>query len=101
MPAFFLMIRRPPRSTLFPYTTLFRSGFYLDGKQFGSLVDGVAAEVFFRDGSMTIGVWGRDVSMSPDVVGVRQQRKLMIDGGRVASDIDSLFTWGVTDGGAT
>src|SRR5688572_30895601 len=24
---FFLMIRRPPRSTLFPYTTLFRSQF--------------------------------------------------------------------------
>src|SRR2546423_10317288 len=24
-PDFFLMIRRPPRSTLFPYTTLFRS----------------------------------------------------------------------------
>src|SRR5687768_17992587 len=24
---FFLMIRRPPRSTLFPYTTLFRSMF--------------------------------------------------------------------------
>src|SRR5689334_25419993 len=23
---FFLMLRRPPRSTLFPYTTLFRSG---------------------------------------------------------------------------
>src|SRR3989440_8058749 len=26
---FFLMIRRPPRSTLFPYTTLFRSPFAL------------------------------------------------------------------------
>src|SRR2546430_6834284 len=26
---FFLMIRRPPRSTLFPYTTLFRSGYWL------------------------------------------------------------------------
>src|SRR2546430_11474336 len=25
---FFLMIRRPPRSTLFPYTTLFRSVLY-------------------------------------------------------------------------
>src|SRR3712207_7831828 len=24
------MIRRPPRSTLFPYTTLFRSRFFLD-----------------------------------------------------------------------
>src|ERR1039457_1696133 len=32
---FFLMIRRPPRSTLFPYTTLFRS-------VYGCLVVGVA-----------------------------------------------------------
>src|SRR5256885_5109068 len=28
---FFLMIRRPPRSTLFPYTTLFRSAFLRRG----------------------------------------------------------------------
>src|SRR3989337_3508236 len=27
---FFLMIRRPPRSTLFPYTTLFRSTIHSD-----------------------------------------------------------------------
>src|SRR5436309_12241621 len=26
------MIRQPPRSTLFPYTTLFRSHFYLEGQ---------------------------------------------------------------------
>src|SRR2546427_5830612 len=30
---FFLMIRRPPRSTLFPYTTLFRSGGALPGRR--------------------------------------------------------------------
>src|SRR3712207_8580862 len=35
---FFLMIRRPPRSTLFPYTTLFRSG--VDG---GALLARAAA----------------------------------------------------------
>src|SRR5437762_13397762 len=29
---FFLMIRRPPRSTLFPYTTLFRSDIALGGR---------------------------------------------------------------------
>src|SRR5256885_12980960 len=29
---FFLMIRRPPRSTLFPYTTLFRSDVGLLGR---------------------------------------------------------------------
>src|SRR3712207_8277285 len=28
------MIRRPPRSTLFPYTTLFRSGLYFLGLPF-------------------------------------------------------------------
>src|SRR2546429_7117702 len=28
---FFLMIRRPPRSTLFPYTTLFRSAYAVVG----------------------------------------------------------------------
>src|SRR5437660_6166565 len=26
------MIRRPPRSTLFPYTTLFRSGLFVQGR---------------------------------------------------------------------
>src|SRR5437762_8016414 len=35
---FFLMIRRPPRSTLFPYTTLFRSAADSPQRQFG---DGV------------------------------------------------------------
>src|SRR6266511_4624965 len=30
---FFLMIRRPPRSTLFPYTTLFRSPAWTDHLQ--------------------------------------------------------------------
>src|ERR1041385_9480489 len=30
---FFLMIRRPPRSTLFPYTTLFRSVHALCGRR--------------------------------------------------------------------
>src|SRR2546430_10071644 len=30
---FFLMIRRPPRSTLFPYTTLFRSKLQVEGER--------------------------------------------------------------------
>src|SRR3712207_7854673 len=32
---FFLMIRRPPRSTLFPYTTLFRSSIWHLGRRAG------------------------------------------------------------------
>src|SRR2546430_17396573 len=37
------MIRRPPRSTLFPYTTLFRSVFISLGKAGGALMADVEA----------------------------------------------------------
>src|SRR2546422_5484484 len=40
---FFLMIRRPPRSTLFPYTTLFRS------EQRAAAVAGVERRVGLND----------------------------------------------------
>src|SRR2546427_6819479 len=36
-PLFFLMIRRPPRSTLFPYTTLFRSDAFCRPSHAGQL----------------------------------------------------------------
>src|SRR2546428_7946341 len=37
---FFLMIRRPPRSTLFPYTTLFRSAFTFQVQDDGGTLNG-------------------------------------------------------------
>src|SRR2546428_1856685 len=46
------MIRRPPRSTLFPYTTLFRSCLIMEGAEFTeNIINGVerpvkAAELF-------------------------------------------------------
>src|SRR3712207_8445784 len=48
----FLMIRRPPRSTLFPYTTLFRSVFMI-----GRFIDYVGAQTnapAFRSGNINI-----------------------------------------------
>src|SRR3712207_7566749 len=41
---FFLMIRRPPRSTLFPYTTLFRSVRAMEGLPLGLELAAVHAE---------------------------------------------------------
>ncbi|MFF3878676.1 phosphodiester glycosidase family protein [Streptomyces sp. NPDC001978] len=76
-----------------------RGGFYLDGKQVGELRDGAAAEVFYRDGSIKIGAWGRDVSMASDVVGVRQCLELMVDHGKVVDDIDDDGKWGAADQG--
>src|SRR3712207_7634693 len=53
---FFLMIRRPPRSTLFPYTTLFRSrgrgaSDSLERRQDLRLHDPQGAQVLKREGS--------------------------------------------------
>src|SRR5699024_6442690 len=42
---FFLMLPRPPSSTLFPYTTLFRSDFVGKNEKFVNFVKGVAATV--------------------------------------------------------
>src|SRR2546430_16220563 len=48
---FFLMIRRPPRSTLFPYTTLFRSRAAALAGPLGSSAVGDSARVF------RVGAW--------------------------------------------
>src|SRR5256886_6613239 len=49
---FFLMIRRPPRSTLFPYTTLFRSLFGLTGPE-GNHGEDVKEYYFYLDATPT------------------------------------------------
>src|SRR5690349_23800975 len=45
---FFLLLRRPPRSTLFPYTTLFRSirsGGWISDDRCGDAIDATAREI--------------------------------------------------------
>src|SRR3989442_10189163 len=54
---FFLMIRRPPRSTLFPYTTLFRSLFPPAGHVPPVLPPAPGLPTGWSDGPYTIG-WG-------------------------------------------
>jgi hypothetical protein len=69
-------------------------GYYLDGRTDGTLRNGAASEVFYRDGSIRIGTWGRDVTMTPEVTGVRQCLTLMVDGGKVAGNIDVPYAYG-------
>src|SRR2546428_12009254 len=49
------MIRRPPRSTLFPYTTLFRSVLSIRGRIFPSTAQNVTLEAVMEDGSVVAG----------------------------------------------
>src|SRR2546422_8395999 len=53
---FFLMIRRPPRSTLFPYTTLFRSPCGLRGS-LPPLAAGMRSSCFGRERVLSDGLY--------------------------------------------
>jgi Phosphodiester glycosidase len=76
-------------------------GFYLNGVTSGTLTPGVASEVYYADGHLAIGVWGRTVQMTPDVVGVRQNLHLIVTGGQVPPSVDNNVetNWGATLGG--
>ena len=78
-------------------------GFWLNGTQRGPLVKGAASMVYYRDGDLRIGVWGRDgLHLARDVEGVRQNLKPIIENGRIPADIDqnTESNWGATIGGA-
>jgi hypothetical protein len=75
-------------------------GFYMGGRYAQPLATGGASMVFYKDGTMTVGQWGSDVTMTPQVAAVRQNLSLIVDNGQVVPNIDSNVqkTWGVTIG---
>ncbi len=76
-------------------------GFYLNGVYHGSLVQGAASIVYYKNGTIKIGQWGRDFSMNSSIVGVRQNLRLLVDGGKVSASANSdvMSNWGATLGG--
>ena len=54
----------------------------------------------YANGTSTVGKWGRDVTMTPDVVSVRQNLDLLVDGGEPVPGLNSTDTtqWGFTLG---
>ena len=73
-------------------------GYYEDGTTVRALVSGKASEVFYKDGTIKIGAWGRDETMTPQVVSVRQNLSLLVDNGQVMSvgGSGSGTQWGLT-----
>ena len=78
-----------------------QGGYFDHGHTSGTLTAGAASLVIYKDGHATVGTWGQDVSMTPDVAFVRQNLKPLISGGVVASNIDANVQgdWGTTIGG--
>jgi hypothetical protein len=56
-------------------------GFYLDGVTYKPLRDGAASLVVYKDGVASVGMWGRDFEMGPNIEAVRQNLDLIIDNG--------------------
>ena len=76
-------------------------GFYLNGIYHGALVNGAASVVYYKNGTVKIGEWGRDFTMNSSIAGVRQNLKLLVDHGQVSASANSDVTtnWGATLGG--
>jgi hypothetical protein len=78
-----------------------KGGYYDHGITVAPLVNGAASEVITTDGHLSIGMWGRDFTMGPNIASVRQNLKLMVDNSQVVPYIDqSASIWGRTDKGS-
>jgi len=62
--------------------------------------DGLATLALYRDGHVQLGVWGLDMTLTPDIVALRQNCPLLLDAGRLtaAAQDDNTALWGKTVG---
>ena len=75
-------------------------GYYTEGRLVDPLVVGAASLVIYADGSVTVGAWGSDVTMAPNVVAVRQNLVPLVADGQPTAQAASADwqSWGATCG---
>jgi len=75
-----------------------RGGYYSEGRYAAPLRAGAASLVIYRSGAATVGQWGRDVAMTPQVVAVRQNLTLLVDHGRPVAGLNpaDVASWGAS-----
>jgi len=77
-----------------------QGGYFTEGRTVVPLVAGAASFVIYANGSATVGAWGSDVSMAPNVVAVRQNLVPLVAGGQPTAQASSpdWQSWGGTCG---
>ena len=80
-----------------------RGGYYTEGRVIDPLRTGAASLVIYADGSVNLGAWGTDVTMTPQVVSVRQNLLPLVAGGRPTPQAASRRwrAWGSTCGASS
>ncbi len=77
----------------------YRTGWYQQGQTAMPLQDGAASFVVFATGAATVAEWGRDATLGPAVVAVRQNLTLLVDHGAVTPQVSDPGSWGAVLGG--
>jgi len=75
-----------------------RGGYYDHGRYVRPLRAGAATMWIDSNGNLDVGEWGRDVTMSPDIVFARQNLDLIVDGGQPVPGVqdNNPVQWGFT-----
>ncbi len=75
-------------------------GYFTQGHAVVPLVGGAASLVIYANGSVDVGAWGTDVTMTPNVVGVRQNLVPLVANGQPTAQAASpdWQAWGATCG---
>ena len=73
-------------------------GYLSEGHVVAPLRNGAASLVIYRNGAATVGQWGRDVTMTPEVVAVRQNLNLLVDHGHAVAGLrpNDVSVWGAS-----
>jgi hypothetical protein len=77
----------------------YRTGWYDQGQAAMPLQAGAASLVISRNGRAAVGEWGRDLTLTPQVVSVRQNLSLLVDQGAATVAAQSPYGWGAVLGG--
>ena len=79
-----------------------QGGYYENGKTARPLVAGAASMIFTKSGGLTVGAWGTDAQMGPNIAAVRQNLSLLVDGGQIVPGVSNNAgsRWGKTIGNA-
>lgn len=75
-------------------------GYFTDGHVVMPLRNGAASLVIYHNGTATVADWGRDATLTKNVVAVRQNLNLLVDGGKPVPGLNANDTtqWGYTLG---
>jgi hypothetical protein len=88
----------------------FNGGFKYEHGAFGAMADGYTSApprnglgtlAIYQDGHIRMGVWGADISASPEMVAFRQNGPLVIQKGVLNKAVDDPTQWGYTVSGGT